>query len=66
MAWRYGDGGEKKLGNLEERYIRWVLGVDERILGYVVREELQRGKLKGLGKLKDMRIQVEFVGRKRE
>jgi len=29
-----------------ERFLRWVLGVDRRIPGYMVREELQREKLR--------------------
>lgn len=32
---------------LEERYLRWVLGVDGRTPRYMVREELQREKLRG-------------------
>lgn len=31
---------------LEERYLRWVLKMDRRTLGYLVREELQKEKLK--------------------
>ncbi|XP_024868799.1 calcium-binding and coiled-coil domain-containing protein 2-like [Temnothorax curvispinosus] len=42
-------GWEEKEGmeRLEERYLRWVLGVDRRTPGYLVREELQREKLRG-------------------
>ncbi|EZA60891.1 hypothetical protein X777_13093 [Ooceraea biroi] len=32
---------------LEKRYLRWILGVDSRTPGYLVREELQRDKLRG-------------------
>lgn len=32
--------------NLEERYLRWVMGLNNRTPGYMVRKELQRGKLK--------------------
>lgn len=32
---------------LEERYLRWAMGLDSNIPGYMIREELQRGKLKG-------------------
>ena len=32
---------------LQERYVRWVLGVDWCTPGYMVREELQRDMLKG-------------------
>lgn len=31
---------------LEERYLRWVLKMDRRTPGYLVREELQKEKLK--------------------
>lgn len=31
---------------LEERYIRWILGVDSRTPGYMVREEMQREKVR--------------------
>lgn len=31
---------------LAERYLRWVLGVDGRTPGYMVREELQREKIR--------------------
>lgn len=31
---------------IEERYIKWILGVDTRTLGYLVREEMQRDKLR--------------------
>lgn len=33
---------------LEERYLRWVLGVDGRVPGYMIREKLQRDKLRGI------------------
>lgn len=33
---------------LHERYIRWVLGVDWRTPGYMIREEVQRDKLSGI------------------
>lgn len=36
----------KGVERLEERYLRWVLGVDRRTPGYLVREELQREKIK--------------------
>lgn len=37
----------EKIEKIEERYMKSVLGVDRRTLGYLVREELQREKLKG-------------------
>lgn len=32
---------------LEERYLKWVMELDSRIPGHMIREELQRGKSKG-------------------
>lgn len=36
----------EKMESLQERYLRWVLGVEGRTPGYLVREELQREKLR--------------------
>jgi len=36
---------KEELEKLEERYLRWVLGVKRRTPWYLVREELQRDKL---------------------
>lgn len=38
---------KEELERLEERYLRWVLEVDGRIPDYMVREELQKEKLRG-------------------
>ena len=32
---------------LQERFMKWVLGVDRCTPGYMVREEMQRGMMKG-------------------
>ena len=37
----------EKVEGLHERYMKWVLGVDYCTPGYMVREELQRGMMKG-------------------
>jgi len=42
-GWEEREGMER----LAERYLRWVLGVDRRTPGYLVREEFQREKLRG-------------------
>ena len=42
-GWKERDGLEK----LEERYLRWMLGLDGHTPGYMVREEIQRDKLRG-------------------
>lgn len=44
--WEWGE--REGMDRLEERYLRWVLGVDGRIPGhYLVREELQMEGLRG-------------------
>lgn len=40
-GWKEREGIEK----LEERYMRWVLGLERRTAGYLIREEIKRGKL---------------------
>lgn len=43
-------GGRKcreEIERIQERYLRWVLGVSRREAGYLVREELQRDRLEG-------------------
>lgn len=37
---------KERIERLEERYIRWVLGVDSRTSEYMVREEMQREKVR--------------------
>lgn len=32
---------------IEKRYLRWILGMDNKTPEYMVREELQRDKIKG-------------------
>lgn len=44
-VWGWKD--REKVEALHERYVRWVLGVDRNTPGYLVREELQRGMMKG-------------------
>ncbi|XP_032685325.1 uncharacterized protein LOC116850785 [Odontomachus brunneus] len=36
----------ESLERLQERYLKWVLGVEWSTLGYMIREEVQRGKLR--------------------
>ncbi|KAL6421353.1 hypothetical protein ACFW04_014690 [Cataglyphis niger] len=43
----WGWGERKELERLQERYLRWVLGMEWGTPGYMVREELQRKKLRG-------------------
>ena len=37
----------EKMERLQERFMKWVLGVNRCTPGYMVREEMQRGMLKG-------------------
>jgi len=43
LRWKEKDRVER----MQERYIKWVLGVKDRTPGYLVREEIQREKLRG-------------------
>lgn len=37
----------KRIESLEERYLRWLFGVEAKTPGYLIREEIQREKLRG-------------------
>ncbi|KMQ81435.1 hypothetical protein RF55_26332, partial [Lasius niger] len=37
----------EKVERVEEKFLRWILGVDWRTPGYMIREEMQRNKLRG-------------------
>lgn len=37
----------EEMERMEEKYLRWILEVEGRTLWYLVREELQRYKLRG-------------------
>jgi len=50
-GWKEREGMEK----IEERYIRWVFGLDRRIPGYMIREEIER-KIKRKGGKEGMGI----------
>lgn len=41
-AWKEREGMEK----LEERYLSWTFGLDRSTPGYMLREEVKRGKLR--------------------
>lgn len=41
--------GWKEREELEEKYLRWVFGLDSRTPGYLIREEVERGKLRERG-----------------
>lgn len=43
--WRWTE--RDRIEKMQERYLRWVMGVGWRTPGYLIREELQRNKLRG-------------------
>lgn len=48
---------------IHERYIRWVLGVEWRTPGYMVREEVQRDKLSGIAGSRAFRFEKRLEGK---
>lgn len=42
-GWEEREGMER----LEEKYLRWILGVNRQTPGYIIREKLKREKLRG-------------------
>ncbi|XP_024875959.1 trichohyalin-like, partial [Temnothorax curvispinosus] len=55
-GWREREGIER----MEERYIRWVLGANVRTPWYLVREELQREKLRGRAGMRAWRFEKKL------
>lgn len=45
VRFRDGEKEREKIEALEERFIRWLLGVEARTPGYMARKEIQRDKL---------------------
>jgi len=41
-GWKEREGMER----LEERYLKWIFGLDSKTPGYIVREEVKRNKLR--------------------
>jgi hypothetical protein len=37
---------QEKVGRVQEKYLRWVLGVERETPGYIVREECKRSRLR--------------------
>lgn len=37
----------KEIEKIHERYLRWTMGVNRRTPGYIIREELKRGMMRG-------------------
>lgn len=57
MRWKEREGIER----LHERYLRWVM---RNTAGYIVREEIQRKKLKGRAGLRAWRYEKKLEERK--
>lgn len=53
----------ESLEKLQERFLKWILGVERSTPGYMVRKELQREKLKG--RSEGLELRKEVRGRKR-
>ncbi|KMQ92436.1 hypothetical protein RF55_7565 [Lasius niger] len=47
MGWNIRIEGKRELERLQERYLRWVLGVEWGTPGYMIKKKLQRDKLRG-------------------
>lgn len=59
--WGRNIGKEKeKIERLVERYLKWILGIEERTSGYLVREELERDKLWSRAGRKTMAFEKKF------
>lgn len=58
-GWREREGIEK----MEERYMRWVMGLGRESPGYLLREELQREKLRGRAERGARRFEEKGEGR---
>lgn len=55
--WKKREGMER----LADRYLRWVLGVDNKILRYMVREKLQRENVRGRAGARAWRFKKKMV-----
>lgn len=44
MEQRYEVGRKERMKRIEQSYMKWMLEMDAKTPGYLVREELQRGK----------------------
>lgn len=46
---------------MQERFLRWVLGVEDRTSGYLVREEMGRKKLRSRAGRRTMRFEEKLM-----
>lgn len=52
----------EKMERLQERYLRWLLGVDRRTPEYMVREEMQRELLREVAGVRVIELREETDG----
>jgi len=52
----------EEMERLQERYLKWVAGVERRTPGYLVREELQREKLKNRARRRVWNFEERLMG----
>lgn len=50
----------EEVERLQDRYLRWVLGVKRYMPGYMVREEIQREKLKGRAGIRAWKYEIRL------
>lgn len=50
----------KGVERFQERYLRWVLGVERNSLGYMVAEELYTGRLKGMARMRSWKYEKKL------
>ncbi|CAD6215484.1 GSCOCG00011223001-RA-CDS, partial [Cotesia congregata] len=58
----WGWKGREEMERIQERYLRWVLGVSRRVGGYLVREELQRDQLESRAGLRAWSYEKRIEG----
>jgi hypothetical protein len=51
---------------VQEKYLRWVLGVDRETPGYIVKEECKRSRLREKAGREDCRILLECWRKKKK
>jgi hypothetical protein len=52
---------QEQVERVQEKYLRWVLGVDRETPGYIVREECKRSKLRVIAGQKDGREECRIL-----
>jgi len=55
----------ERMERMQERYLRWMMGVGWRVPGYMIREELQRDKLRGRAGRRAWRFEERLAEGKR-